>query len=70
EENGSGLNETQKLIVEKIKETPGISQKDIASLLGVSASTVDYHISKLISANIIKRERSGMRIRYYLKENV
>jgi predicted transcriptional regulator len=70
EENGSGLNETQLLIVEKIKETPGISQKDIASLLGVSPSTIDYHIRKLISTNIVRSERIGMRIKYYLKENV
>ena len=48
-----------------IEETPGISQKDIAALMGISASTVNYHISKLVEMNAVRREKKGIGVRYY-----
>ncbi|UCE74104.1 MAG: PKD domain-containing protein [Methanomassiliicoccales archaeon] len=65
-ENGGSLKKSQLLIMEKIRESPGISQKDIASLLGVSSPTVNYHMKKLLHLGIIRGERAGMRVRYYL----
>jgi predicted transcriptional regulator/PKD repeat protein len=60
------LKRSQLLILEKIRDTPGISQKDIASFLGVSQSTVNYHIKELLGLGIIRTERRGMRLRYFL----
>lgn len=60
------LNNSQILILETIKETPGISQKDIASILGVSSSTINYHVEKLIDRGFILKVRNGMRLRYYI----
>jgi PKD repeat protein/DNA-binding Lrp family transcriptional regulator len=65
-ENGSSLKKSQLLIIEKIKEAPGISQKDIAILLGVSSPTVNYHLKELLGQGIIKGERAGMRMKYYV----
>jgi PKD repeat protein/DNA-binding MarR family transcriptional regulator len=59
------LKKSQLIIIEKIKEMPGISQKDIAALLGVSSATINYHIKELIKLGIIKVERKGMRLKYY-----
>jgi len=59
------LTEAQKLILKNIEETPGISQKDIAALLGVSASTINYHITKLVEMNAVRTERKGIGVRYY-----
>jgi predicted transcriptional regulator/PKD repeat protein len=65
-ENGSTLKKSQLLIIEKIKEAPGISQKDIATLLGVSSPTVNYHLKELLKREIIRGERAGMRMKYYV----
>jgi DNA-binding MarR family transcriptional regulator len=64
-ENG-GLKESQRIIIETIKESPGISQKDIATMLGVSSSTVNYHLQDLIKDDIVITKRFGMKVRYYL----
>ncbi|MCK5398126.1 MAG: winged helix-turn-helix transcriptional regulator, partial [Thermoplasmata archaeon] len=59
------LTEAQKLILKNIEETPGISQKDIAALLGVSASTVNYHITRLVEMNAVRTERKGIGVKYF-----
>ena len=59
------LTEAQKLIIKNIEETPGISQKDIAALLGISASTVNYHITRLVEMNAVRTERKGIGVKYY-----
>lgn len=66
QDNGGSLKRSQLLIIDSIKETPGISQKDIASILGVSSATVNYHLKELIKLGIVKAERVGMRMRYYV----
>lgn len=65
-ENGGSLKKSQLLIIEKIREAPGISQKDIASLMGVSSPTINYHLKELIKLGIIRAERAGMRVRYFV----
>ncbi|MFH0816091.1 MAG: PKD domain-containing protein [Methanobacteriota archaeon] len=64
------LSEAQKMILRKIRETPGISQKDIAALLGISASTINYHVDRMIDLAVVRRERKGMTVRYYETECV
>ena len=63
---GSGLKHTQTLIIEVVRETPGISQKEVAAVLGLSNSTVGYHVEDLIAKGIIRKERRGMGVRYYV----
>ncbi len=52
--------------MEIIRETPGISQKDIASLLGVSSPTVNYHMDGLLKQGIVRAERKGIRVCYFI----
>lgn len=59
------LNDTQKIILGRISERPGISQGDIARLLGVKPSTINYHINKLKIAGLVNCERKGISVRYY-----
>jgi predicted transcriptional regulator len=68
EPNGSALTEVQRSIISKIKETPGISQRDIASLMKLSNATVNYHLERLLKKGTVRRERAGMRKRCYLTE--
>lgn len=66
--NGSQLKEIQRLIFKKVKETPGISQKEMASFLGLASSTIHYHAQILIGADIIKPKRMGREVRYFPNE--
>ncbi len=59
------LKEIQKLIVEKVKKNPGISQKDIASSFGLASSTIHYHIQVLLGADMIIFRRMGRNVLYF-----
>jgi PKD repeat protein len=65
EPDGGALTEVQRMIMAKVRETPGISQKDIAGLLKVSGSTVNYHIGTLVVQGKVRQERDGMKVRYF-----
>jgi predicted transcriptional regulator len=66
EPNGHALTEVQRSIMSKIKETPGISQRDIASLMRLSNATINYHLERLLKKGTVRRERAGMRNRCFL----
>lgn len=66
EQNRARLSEVQKIILRRVKETPGISQKDVAALVGLSASTINYHIGVLEEKLLVRSERKGMRVGYHL----
>ncbi len=59
------LTRIQKIICDIIAEKPGINQRDVAALLNLSSATINYHIDTLIRKNHVRRERVGMKVRYY-----
>jgi uncharacterized repeat protein (TIGR01451 family) len=67
-ENGSRYSEIQKLIIEKIRETPGITQKEIAGIMGVTKPTINYHINKLMNDSMVESRRLGIQIRYFIRD--
>jgi uncharacterized repeat protein (TIGR01451 family) len=69
-ENGSRYSEIQKIIMSKIGETPGISQKEIAAVMGVTKSTINYHINRLTELGVVDAKRAGIKIRYFLVEDI
>lgn len=48
------LTELQRKIIEKIEEEPEISQVEVARSLGVSRQLINYHITKLVKAGVLK----------------
>jgi predicted transcriptional regulator len=64
------LTEVQRIIITRISETPGISQRDLGALMGLSSATVNYHIERLLAKGVIRRERAGMRYRCFVSEAV
>ena len=68
EPNGGSLTQVQKMVFDKILETPGISQKDIAGILNISTKTVGYHIEALLRKGVIRKQRAGMRVRLFAEE--
>jgi predicted transcriptional regulator len=68
--NGSQLKEIQRLIIERINESPGMSQTDIASSLGVACSTIHYHVQDLISGDLVEARRMGRNVRYFPNDGI
>jgi len=60
------LKHTQVLIMKVVGETPGTSQREVAAALGLSSSTIGYHIEDLIEMGYVRKERRGMGVRYYV----
>ena len=59
EEGFFAPNEIQKTIVELIRSTPAITQKEIAERLGLTPPTVNYHVGILSEHGAIRVERAG-----------
>jgi uncharacterized membrane protein/DNA-binding transcriptional regulator YiaG len=62
------MNHIQHEILNIIRETPGISQKEIAARIGLSTPTVHYHINIMMSARAINVMRSGRETRCYVED--
>jgi len=60
------ITRVQEEILLRIEETPGISQKDLSALVGLSTATINYHIRKLSEKGIIKVKKKGIFVHYYL----
>lgn len=59
----------EKIILDIVRETPGITQKEIAGHLGMSQPTVSYHIGKLRDSQRIRTEKHGMSLRHFIIES-
>jgi len=59
------LTRIQRVICDIIAERPGINQREVAALLNLSSATINYHIETLIKKHQVRRERVGMKVRYY-----
>lgn len=67
--NGGELTEIQKRITDTVKDLPGITQKEMASLLGVHQSSVSYQMSRLEERGLIRTEKKGRKVHYYYVGN-
>ncbi|MFQ5883468.1 MAG: NosD domain-containing protein [Thermoplasmata archaeon] len=63
--NGGILTEVQKRIVDAVKDVPGMTQKEMATLLGVHQSSINYQMRRLEERGLIRVERKGRKIHYY-----
>jgi len=61
------LSAMQKRILDTITLNPGISQKEIADIVSISAPAVIYHIGILLGAALIVKRRNGPRVEYRLR---
>ncbi|MEW5760579.1 MAG: winged helix-turn-helix transcriptional regulator [Candidatus Thermoplasmatota archaeon] len=62
----NGHKKMQEIIANIIKEKPGISQKEIAKIVGLSTATVSYHIQILVSIRKVRIERTWRKNMCYL----
>jgi predicted transcriptional regulator len=59
----------QEKILKLIYENSGISQKKIASHMGISRQVASYHLTKMEQLDMIKKEQKGRESRYFTTEN-
>ena len=63
---GIKLSDLQLGIVDAIRQSPGLSQKDIAKREGISQQSVSYNLSLLERMGILDSSRDGVRKKYYI----
>jgi predicted transcriptional regulator len=63
---GIQLSDLQLGIVDAIRQSPGISQKDIALREGISQQSVSYNLSLLERMGILDSARDGARKKYFI----
>jgi parallel beta-helix repeat protein len=63
--NGGVLTEVQKRITDTVKDLPGVTQKEMASVLGIHQSSVSYQMGKLEERGLIRPEKQGRKVHYY-----
>ena len=68
--HGHELTEMEKRILGVIRKSPGSSQKEIASALGLSPQVVNYHIKSLARTGVLRLARVGKRTLCYYVEDL
>jgi predicted transcriptional regulator len=63
--NGPMVTGSQKLVLEAIRKNPGLSQSDIARMLGVSRMVVSYHVSSLERLGLVEGHKEGRESHLY-----
>lgn len=48
-----------KLIVQTVRDTPGISQKDMAEKVGMSQALASWHVKRLVESGVLLTHREG-----------
>lgn len=61
-------NETSAAMARHIRAHPGVVQRDLAAAFGVTASTVNWHVTRLEAAGLVTRARDAHFTRYYVAE--
>jgi WD40 repeat protein/DNA-binding transcriptional ArsR family regulator len=69
-ENGGEISEIQRVLLLEIAGSPGISQKEIAALLGLSKGVVNYHVKILRDKKMLKIEKRGRKTYCYANPNM
>jgi DNA-binding transcriptional ArsR family regulator len=57
-------------VAELIRTQPGMTQKAVSQVLGVSSSTILWHVKRLEEVNLVRKVREGKLVRYYPGEGM
>jgi DNA-binding transcriptional ArsR family regulator len=58
-------NDAARRLVLAVQEKPGIIQKQLSRRLGLSPSTIAWHVGRLERAGLLVKEADGRRVRYF-----
>jgi len=62
--------ETSRILLCSILESPGITNQELAEALRLDKSTVHWHAHKFLADDIIRFEKEGRYLKYYVKDDV
>ena len=62
--------ETSRILLWSILENPGITNQELAKTLRLDKSTVHWHVHKFLADNMIRFEKEGRYLKYYVKDDV
>ena len=62
------LDRLQKLIFEVMREKEGLSQRELASALGVSTPTISRNVKRMAGMGVVRLERRGITTRCYIAD--
>lgn len=65
---GIRLSDLQLGILDNLRQSPGMTQSEVAKAMGMSQQSVSYNLNILCRNDIIRFERSGVRKHYYINE--
>ena len=65
----NGLSNLQNSILEKIVETPNITQKEIADETGVSQQVISYNVKKMMKDGVVKTKKNDRESYLYVAES-
>ena len=60
--------ETRRKIYNLIKSRPGLHKREIARIIGMSLSTIDYHLHYMEKKELVESRSDGKYKRYFVKE--
>ncbi len=63
-------NGTRRQIFTLLLEKPGITQSEIADIIGISRSTIAWHLQRLAADGLVEANRDGRTVRYALTSRV
>ena len=52
-------------VAQLIRQQPGVTQKAVSQALGVSSSTILWHVKRLEEVHLVRKVREGKLVRYY-----
>lgn len=58
------LTETQKRILNTIKDSPGLNQHELIKRTGLSRFTINYNINKFVEQGFVKKYNNGKEVNY------
>jgi hypothetical protein len=64
------LSKIQKKIVNLVKKLPGLTQREISKRLGEPAQKINYHVSMMVDARLIKLKREGNKTKCFVIEEI
>ena len=62
--------ETSRILLWSILENPGITNQELAKTLRMDKSTVHWHAHKFLADDMIRFEKEGRYLKYYVKDDV
>ncbi len=65
---GIRLSDLQLGILDNLRQSPGMTQSQVAAAMGMSQQSISYNLNLLVRNDITRYERSGVRKHYYIND--